>query len=133
MDQPCGTLDRFSRISGPFLADEWTILVEYPKASAYDEEVTIIKENGEVITNLYELRKQLGGHIDEPVSGLRHTFDFEESFLHIPGCEPLKIEAIKFEYDVLISTDEITIDGGTLAKAIMIDVFTGERQLYRTV
>jgi hypothetical protein len=98
---------------------------------AYNTDVTIKKGNGETITNLYELENQLNRLSREDAHGLTQTFTFENAFLNIPECEPLKINAVKYEYDVLVSSEELIIDGETLAKAIMVDVLTGERRLFR--
>jgi len=98
--------------------------------AAYNKDVTINKENGETITNLYELESKLQC-LREPVQGLTHTYTFDEAFIRFPDQVPLKINAVKYEYDVLVSSEDVTIDGDSLTKAIMIDVLSGERRLYR--
>lgn len=101
------------------------------EVSGYGKDVKIIKESGEEITSFYELERQLNRLEGKAVSGLVQTFPFEEAFLCFPGSEPLKIREIKYEYNILVSSEQLVIDGESLTKAIMLDVLSGERQFYK--
>jgi len=100
------------------------------KTIACNKDVVIKNENGEMLTNLYELENKLQ-RFKEPVQGIKHSFPFNEAYVHFPNHERLKITAVKYEYNALVSSEEVRIDGDSLTKAIMIDVLSGERQLYK--
>ncbi len=98
--------------------------------SALTSDVLIKDEKGEVNTNLFELEKQLELLSKKAETGITQEFAFKESFVYIPGQKPLKINAIRYTYDIIISNEEVKIEGNTISKAIMIDVLNGERRLF---
>lgn len=98
--------------------------------SALNNDVLIKDERGKINTNLFELEKRLKCFNERDTYDLIQEFNFKEAFLFIPEQEPLKINAIKYRYDIIITNEEVKIEGNTISKAIMIDVLNGERRLF---
>lgn len=93
------------------------------------DEILIIDDKGNVITNLYKLENELPTEFKE-TTNLEEQYTFENAFLTTPNNEPLKIKSITFNYDVQCIKNETVIDGEKIAKAILKDVTSGEIKFF---
>ena len=68
----------------------------------------------------------------ENTTGLSHTYNFEDSFIHIPSSKqpPLKILALRYDYDTATIVMESTTRYKAIAKAVLKDIMTGESHLF---
>lgn len=93
------------------------------------DEIKILDENGQPITNFHELDKKVP-HEWDAATGLEHTYTFDNAFLDVIPIGRVKIKGVKYVYDVNTGTEEFSIDALETTKAILKDALTGEIKFF---
>lgn len=116
--------------------DEWVKAnVDFKKTDKFQisgrmDTIAIQDENGEIITTVQDLYRQLPNLVLQG-TGYEHEFNFDNGFLVNETGMKLKIKGFKFLYDVVNSGSEtFAIEGDKVAKAILKDVKSGERSFF---
>ncbi len=98
--------------------------------SGDNDKIKIVNSNRNEITNFYEIEQQLGKGLAECRNQI-YVESFDNGYLISPSDELLKINSIKYVYDVVVHTAHKSIlEGDKIAKAILKDVATGEIKFY---
>ena len=79
-------------------------------------------EKGRKVASLEELEKQIPDH---HTNEFPFIFKFEDAFLDSRHFGPLKVCAVKYDYEVHDQQQTIALDAGDLVKAILKDAQTG--------
>ena len=98
---------------------------------ASNDEVLIIHGNGEMLGSILDYENRLPRDTENE-QGLKHTYKFDNAYLHIPGSlyPPLKIIALMCKYDTNSQNHYSVTKYTLLAKAALKDIITGESYLY---
>lgn len=98
--------------------------------SGDNDKIKIVNSNRNEITNFFEIEQQLGKGLTECTNQI-HVESFDNGYLISPSDELLKINSIKYVYDVVVHTaHKSLLEGDKVAKAILKDVATGEIKFY---
>lgn len=92
-------------------------------------EVLIYDSSGKVITDFYKMKMSLP-HEWKEAKALEHNYNFTDGFIDIPNSGKIKINSVKFTYDVLLATEHVVSDGEAIAKAILKDVKSGDIKFF---
>ena len=76
---------------------------------------------GNAIASLDDLEKQIPNH---PTEDFPFVFKFEEAYLESRYFGPIKVRAIKYDYNIQDQHQTIGLDAGNLVKAILKDSFS---------
>ncbi|GHN01556.1 hypothetical protein WSM22_30450 [Cytophagales bacterium WSM2-2] len=93
------------------------------------DEIKILDESGQPITNFYELDKKVPHKFDAAI-GLEHTYFFDNAYLEVTPLGRIKIKGIKYIYDVNTGAEDFSIDALETTKAILKDALTGEIKFF---
>lgn len=80
-------------------------------------------ESGNMITSLKELEKRMPDH---PTNDFPFVFKFDNAFLESRDFGPIKILAVKYDYNIHDQHQTIALDAGVLVKAIIKDAQSNE-------
>lgn len=80
-------------------------------------------EKGRAVASLKELEKQIP---DRPTEGFPFIFQFEDAFLDSRYFGPVKVCAVKYDYNIHDQQQTIALDAGDLVKAILKDAQSNE-------
>lgn len=83
-------------------------------------------EKGREVASLIELEKQIPDH---PTEEFPFVFKFEDAYLESRYLGPVKVSAVKYDYDIHDQQQTIALDAGDLVKAILKDAQTGSTTL----
>lgn len=89
------------------------------------DELYVIDSEGNKLHSIHELQNRLPLD-DAPSSNSEHTFKFEDGYIKVPEVGPIKLNGIRFTYDVEVMEEEIIVDGEEVVEAILRDVDSGE-------
>ncbi len=97
--------------------------------SGMSNEILITKISGERITDFHEMESNLPNHWKEE-KNLEHTYQFADGFILTKNLGMIKINGVKFTYDMVSSTTVTKSDGEKIAHAILKDVRTGQIKFF---
>jgi hypothetical protein len=99
--------------------------------SGVNNEIKVLDKNYNSQGTILDFENKLP-RSPENESGLSRTYEFEDSFIHIPdsGYPPLKISALRYNYDTYTMSMESVTKFKAIAKAVLRDIITGESHLY---
>lgn len=80
-------------------------------------------EKGRVVASLKELEKQIRDH---PTEDFPFVFPFEDAYLYSRYLGPVKVCAVKYDYNIHDQQQTIALDAGDLVKAILKDAQSNE-------
>ncbi len=80
-------------------------------------------EKGREVASLKELEKQIPGH---PTEDFPFIFQFEDAYLDSRYLGPVKVCAVKYDYNIHDQQQTIALDAGDLVKAILKDAQSNE-------
>lgn len=80
-------------------------------------------EKGREVASLKKLEKQIPDH---PTKDFPYVFKFENAFLESRYFGPVKVCAVKFDYNIQDKTQIMRLDAGDLVKAILKDAQSDE-------
>ena len=80
-------------------------------------------EKGRAVASLKELEKQIPDH---PTEGFPFIFQFEDAYLDSRYFGPVKVCAVKYDYNIHDQQQTIALDAGDLVKAILKDAQSNE-------
>lgn len=98
-------------------------------SSRNENEILIYDSSGKVITDFYKMKMNLP-HERKEAKALEHSYDFADGFIDIPNLGKIKINSVKFTYNVLLATEQVVSDGEAIAKAILKDVKSGDIKFF---
>ena len=96
--------------SSPFIYIEW-------------KDDILRDEKGSEVASLKELEKQIPDH---PTEEFPFVFNFENAFLESRYFGPVKVCAVKYDYNIHDQQQTIALDAGDLVKAILKDAQSNE-------
>ena len=82
-------------------------------------------EKGKEVASLKELEKQIPDH---PTEAFPFVFNFEDAYLDSRYLGPVKVCAVKYDYNIQDQQQIIALDAGDLVKAILKDVQSNETE-----
>lgn len=103
--------------------------ISSPTISSNENEILIYDSSGKVITDFYKMKMNLP-HEWKEAKELEHNYNFTDGFIDIPNLGKVKINSVKFTYDVLLATEQVVSDGEAIAKAILKDVKSGDIKFF---
>ena len=80
-------------------------------------------DKGREVASLKELEKQIPDHLTEDFP---FVFKFEDAYLDSRYFGPVKVSAVKFDYNIQDQQQTIALDAGDLVKAILKDAQSNE-------
>ena len=80
-------------------------------------------EKGREVASLKELEKQIPDH---PTEEFPFVFKFEDAYLDSRYLGPVKVCAVKYDYNIHDQQQTIALDAGDLVKAILKDAQSNE-------
>lgn len=123
----------------PLLDNDWIkVNIQFPEkvSKTYQlqfqgmlDEIIIYDENGQPITNFYELDNKVP-HDWEAAEDLEHIYTFDNAYMDFTPLGRMKIKGIKYVYDVRKSTDEVLIDAHNTVRAILKNALSGEIKFF---
>lgn len=84
-------------------------------------------ENGREIASLKELERQIPDH---PTEEFPFVFKFANAYLESRYLGPVKVCAVKYDYNIHDQQQTITLDAGDLVKAILKDAQSNETDFF---
>ncbi len=123
----------------PLLDEEWIKAnVKFPEdgpktyiLQGRTDEIIIYNENGEPITNFYELDNQLSCLSQSETEGLKHTYAFDNAYMDFTTLGRVKIKGVQYSYDIVgEDMERIIIDAQETTKAILKDALSGEIKFF---
>jgi len=99
--------------------------------NALNNEVKVMDSNFNSLGSILDFENRLPRE-PENTAGLIHQYDFDDGFIHIPnsGQPPLKVKALKFEYDTYTISTTNEINFKLMAEAVLKDIITGDSHLF---
>ena len=82
---------------------------------------------GKKIISIAELKKTISDH---PTEDFPFIFKYDDAYLESQYFGPIKIRAVKFDYNIHDHHHTIVLDAGDLVKAILKDAHDGTAQLF---
>lgn len=83
----------------------------------------LLDDKGREVASLKELEKQIPDHLTEDFP---FVFKFEDAYLDSRYFGPVKVCAVKFDYNIQDQQQTIALDAGDLVKAILKDAQSNE-------
>ena len=80
-------------------------------------------EKGREVASLKELEKKIPDH---PTDEFPFVFKFEDAYLESSYFGPVKVCAVKYDYDIHDQQQTLALDAGDLVKAILKDALSNE-------
>lgn len=99
------------------------------KFSGRSNELLIIDENDEEITNVNKLINELPFKFEE-VMNLEKKYEFENAYIYDNSNIKLKIKNIIFVYDIVSQSTRTVSEGEEIAKAILKDISTKDIKFF---
>ncbi|MDR2510877.1 MAG: restriction endonuclease [Bacteroidales bacterium] len=96
----------------------------------FTNEIIISNEDGDKITDFYELDNKIPCFGFEGKKDIEHIYHFENAFLDVIPFGRIKIKGIKYIYDVETGKNEFQIDALETTKAILKDAISGEIKFF---
>lgn len=92
-------------------------------------EILIYNSSSKIITDFHQMQSDLPYEFKE-AKALEHNYDFADGFINIRNLGKIKINSVKFTYDVVSVTEQLVSDGEAIAKAILKDVKSGDIKFF---
>ncbi|MGP8217464.1 MAG: restriction endonuclease [Bacteroidia bacterium] len=92
-------------------------------------EICIYNEQEEVISNFHILDQQVPP-ASVATTGMEHTYNFPGAYLKLEPFGKIKINGVKYRYNINVGTREIKIDGSEGVLAILKDTISGEIKFF---
>lgn len=93
------------------------------------DEVKIVSASSEQITTLLDMENGLP-HEWQASAEKSHSYKFDDAYVLSSDGKRLKIKSVDYLYEVSAETEETSIEGEKIAKAILKDVKTGKIKFY---
>ena len=115
--------------------EKWT-KSNYPSGTNFvfeglTNEMSVVHKDGTAINSFYELECNLIDNKSENKTDVEKIFEFgDDAYIIDNENKSLKIKAIKYTYDIQVSTHKFAIEGDKIAKAILKDIKSGKRLFF---
>ncbi len=101
---------------------KWTLATYIP---LYTTNNYIQNRYGEIINSLEKMNSEIPDH---PTDEFPFTFYFEDGYVNTRDLGRIKIQEVRFEYEIHDQQQIITIDAEGFVRAILKDALTGEKK-----
>lgn len=102
---------------------------EQLRLAGQNNEIFLYDSHGEKLTSMYDLEQKLP-HSWERAEDMVHTYHFDDAYLY-PSGTPIKINSVRYTYDVETYEQETVSEGDEIVRAILRDVNSGELKALR--